>query len=1019
MTDLKRHRALAGALVFSLAMATSVATGALGVAPAAAAPAAPTAPLAVQPITVTVTITDVFEVSCDEGALVPCPDDYFSNVDIAGQGFQESGHQNNPDPPDVHPNWQFSRSVGGDVCSVPIVIELWDHDDSSANDKLDVSSSGDEINLSLDLGSGNWFGDVPGGVGESQGANARVLFNVSLSGNRDIDGDGIPDCYERSGIRDMEGNVVSNIGAMGADPCRKSIAVEIDFMAAAGHTHRPLDAAIAESVAMFDDAPVPAVADCPYSGFPRQSSGIDLIIVVDDPIPEQAVMGWGDGGETVRQNNFNSNLRPYFHYSLWVHDRAAGSSSSGVCCSNSTKDPLVSLGSWTNGVGSAREQSGTFVHELGHALGLGHGGGEGINFKPNYLSAMSYAIQVTGVPDPTLPANNVDTNNDGVADARFRLDYSRQALPSLNESALDENVGISDGTDLTTWSVNGGGTLSAAGNGPIDWDNDGPIEASVAVDLNDRGSSPASPGETLTGFDDWSNLRFRAALSPDAGFDPGNHVNELDFETAQAIRQEVLEALEPVADPGGPYSGAEGSAVSFDGSGSLDPSGGGLSFEWDFGDGTTGTGPTPTHSYVDDGDYTVTLKVTGGLGLSSSAQTTASISNVAPTLTIDPDQVTSLAEGDTVTVTAAFSDPGLLDEPFAAEVDWGAPVGQEGQEGEVTVTVTDPGGAGTPLQGVVTATYTYGDNDDGSGFPITVTLTDKDGGSGSDSIQLSASNVNPTVSITSQLPTIDGVPTVVGRVGEPVTIEGLVEDPGSDDLTITWDLGDGTNSERESLVNPPDADPLPSPTVQPRSVPDNVSHTYDRPCMYEATFTATDDDTGTSTSTSVAVLITSDAEHPLPPLLWLVEYANPLPIRHLDEETLQCYLDITNDISQVFDEARPLADFEDAVDVLVPPLPLLSERTDVLDRELLAAWLNFAHGTYRLDDLIDTNKDSVRDTEFWTVLQTAETVRLNPNSTNTELFKQARLIARINNDCAPPNGLLDVLRCAALELLPT
>ena len=1012
----RRCRALAGALVSSLVMTTGVAAVGLAATPAPAAAAPIQA--AVEPITVTVTITDVFEVSCDEGALVPCPDDYFSNVDIAGQGFQESGHQNNPDPPDIHPNWTFSRTVGGDVCSVPVVIELWDHDDSSANDKLDVSSVGDEINLTVDIGSGHWFGDVPGGVGESQGGNARMLFNISLSGNRDIDGDGIPDCYERAGIRDKEGNVALNINSLGADPCRKTIAVEIDFMAGAGHTHRPLDAAIAESVAMFDTAPVPATTACPYSGYPRQTSGIDLLVEVDDPIPEQAVMGWGDGGETVRANNFDPNLRPYFHYSLWVHDRAAGSSSSGVCCSDSGKDPLVSLGSWTNGVGSVREQSGTFVHELGHALGLGHGGGDGSNFKPNYLSAMNYAFQVTGVPDPTLPADNVDTDNDNVPDARFRLDYSQQALPSLNESALNENAGISDGTDLTTWSVNGGVTLSAAGNGAIDWDNDGTLEASVAVDLNQRGGNPASPGETLTGFDDWSNIKFRAALSPDAGFDPGHHANELDYETAQALRQEMLEALAPVADPGGPYSGDEGSAVAFDGSGSTDPSGGDLTFEWDFGDGTTGTGPKPRHTYVDDGEYTVTLTVTGGLGLSGSAQTTASIGNVAPTVTIDPAQVTSIDEGGTVTVTAGFSDPGILDEPFAAEVDWGVPAGQEGQAGEVTTTVTDPGGAGEPLQGVVTATYTYGDDDDGGGYPVTVTVTDEDGGSGSDGFDLSVGNVGPTVGITSQLPTIDGVPTVVGRVGEPITIEGLVEDPGSDDLTITWDLGDGTTPVRESLVNPPDADPLPSPTVQPRSVPDSVSHTYDRPCTYEATVTVTDDDTGTSASTSVAVIITGDADDPLPALLWLVEYSNPLPIRHLDEETLECYLDIANDISQVFDEARPMADFGDAAEVLTPPLPLLSQRTDQLDRELLAGWLNFAHGAYQLDDLVDTNRDSQRDTEFWTVLQAAEAGRLNPASTNAQLFGHARLVARINNDCAPPNGLLDVVRCAAVELLP-
>lgn len=30
------------------------------------------------------------------------------------------------------------------------------------------------------------------------------------------------------------------------------------------------------------------------------------------------------------------------------------------------------------------------MHELGHTLGLYHGGDEAVNFKPNYISIMNY-----------------------------------------------------------------------------------------------------------------------------------------------------------------------------------------------------------------------------------------------------------------------------------------------------------------------------------------------------------------------------------------------------------------------------------------------------------------------------------------------------------------------------------------------------------------------------------------------------------------------------------------------------
>ena len=32
------------------------------------------------------------------------------------------------------------------------------------------------------------------------------------------------------------------------------------------------------------------------------------------------------------------------------------------------------------------------MHELGHTLGLQHGGADDVNLKPNYLSVMSYAF---------------------------------------------------------------------------------------------------------------------------------------------------------------------------------------------------------------------------------------------------------------------------------------------------------------------------------------------------------------------------------------------------------------------------------------------------------------------------------------------------------------------------------------------------------------------------------------------------------------------------------------------------
>ena len=89
--------------------------------------------------------------------------------------------------------------------------------------------------------------------------------------------------------------------------------------------------------------------------------------------------------------------------------------------------------------------------------------------------------------------------------------------------------------------------------------------------------------------------------------------------------------LPPVADPKGPYTGTEGIPITFDGSGSYDPDGSIISYAWDFGDGNTTTGVSPTHIYAQNGTYTVTLAVTDDGGATDTNTTTATIADTEPT----------------------------------------------------------------------------------------------------------------------------------------------------------------------------------------------------------------------------------------------------------------------------------------------------------------------------------------------------------------------------------------------------
>lgn len=87
----------------------------------------------------------------------------------------------------------------------------------------------------------------------------------------------------------------------------------------------------------------------------------------------------------------------------------------------------------------------------------------------------------------------------------------------------------------------------------------------------------------------------------------------------------------PVANAGGPYTGTVGAAVTFNGSGSSDPDGLIVGYQWNFGDGTPfGSGATPAHAYQAAGTYTVTLTVTDDNGAQRSISTNATISGPPP-----------------------------------------------------------------------------------------------------------------------------------------------------------------------------------------------------------------------------------------------------------------------------------------------------------------------------------------------------------------------------------------------------
>jgi len=341
-----------------------------------------------------------------------------------------------------------------------------------------------------------------------------------VAGTTDGDGDGIPDANERAGTT-FAGLPLHAWGAREDVP---DIFVHIDYMDSSDPGVVPRERALDAVVDAFADEGYALHIDVGDLFHQTPGPAPDRYDLSDDshrvPFAQSLTLGAEPGYANLyayKYRHMPIARKQVFHYSLFGYSQEPdGSSGPSGKAELNGNDLMVTLGNYGLSTADERErnlldnwQAAVFMHELGHNLGLRHGGDENENYKPNYFSIMNYLYSLTFLPD-------IGTADDE-GDRYYYEYYAELDLPeyryidSLHKNPYDYppgevNMDFSHGrgAHIDENAVLESEGIGQPGGAGVDFNADGDsTDALGALNLNPLWGSGIS---VIDDYDDWANL---------------------------------------------------------------------------------------------------------------------------------------------------------------------------------------------------------------------------------------------------------------------------------------------------------------------------------------------------------------------------------------------------------------------------------------------------------------------------------------------------------------------------------